>query len=99
MRPLERTKIVQYSHLTSVTILTRWVRMRKLSVPSCLCCCSTSTWSFDLRECDVVFVPLQALDGVSLPPQVALQLGTKLVWHAAAWSLHGPAKDETFIRL
>lgn len=49
----------------------------------------------DLRESNVVLGPLQALDGVSLPPQVALQLGTKLIWHATAGSLHGPAKDKT----
>lgn len=49
----------------------------------------------DLRESDFVLLPLQALDGVSLPPEVGLQLGTKLIWHATARSLHGPGKDKT----
>ncbi len=62
-------------------------------VPSCLSRCTT--FFADLRKSDFVLVPLQALDGVSLPPQVALQLGTKLIWHATARSLHGPAKHKT----
>lgn len=49
----------------------------------------------DLRESDFVLLPLQALDGISLPPEVGLQLGTKLIWHATARSLHGPGKDKT----
>lgn len=46
----------------------------------------------DLRKSYFVLVPLQALDGVSLPPQVALQLGTELIRYATAWSMHGPEK-------
>jgi len=49
----------------------------------------------DLRESDFILAPLQALDGVSLLPQVAFQLSTKLIWHSTARPLHGPAKDKT----
>lgn len=53
------------------------------------------TWSIaDLRESDLFLVPLQALDGVSLPPQVGLQLGTKLIWHTTTWPLHGPDRHK-----
>lgn len=51
--------------------------------------------SAHLRESDFILVPLQALDGVSLPPQVALELSTKLVWHATARPLHGPVGHKT----
>ena len=43
----------------------------------------------DLREGDVSLLPLQALDGKALLPQVGFQLGAKLVWNATAWSAHG----------
>jgi hypothetical protein len=49
----------------------------------------------DLREGDVPLVPLEALDSVALLPQVALKLRAKLVWHAAARPLHGPAKHKS----
>lgn len=49
----------------------------------------------NLRERDVSFLPLQVVDGKTLFPQVALELGSKLVRHATAWFLHGPARWRT----
>lgn len=49
----------------------------------------------NLRERDIILGPLEALNGVSLPPpQVALEFGTKLVWDAASWPAHGSGEDE-----
>lgn len=46
----------------------------------------------DLRERDVSLLPLQVVDSITLFPQVALELGSKLVRHATARFLHGPAR-------
>lgn len=46
-------------------------------------------------ESDLRLVPFQTLDGVSLPPQVRLQLRAKLVMDTAPWPAHRPGNDKT----
>lgn len=48
----------------------------------------------DLPVSDFILIPLQALNGVTLPPQVALQLSAKLIRHATTWSFHGSANKQ-----
>ena len=57
--------------------------------PSSRSCTTVVLQGADLREGDVSLLPLQALGGKALLPQVGLELAAKLVRDATAWSAHG----------
>lgn len=47
----------------------------------------------DSPESDLIMLPLEALNGIALPPNIGLDLSPKLIWNTTARALHGPGVE------
>lgn len=47
----------------------------------------------DSPESDLIMLPLEALNGITLPPNIGLDLSTKLIWNTTARAPHGPGVE------
>lgn len=49
----------------------------------------------DSPESDLIMLPLEALNGIALPPNIGLDLSPKLIRNTTARAPHGPGVETT----